>query len=155
MNLQRFWQERNKTVILRIPQENWRQQRDYANRFPQCQVISWREEVLRQVRPGQRRLNITSQGEIDRLREWCRTYSGKLLVIIHTDYMLTKQKRTERQAFWRRLLHGMPHLECVVVSVVLDSSELLPTNLIEWQRERRVLTVDKERKEVVFDGIED
>jgi hypothetical protein len=49
---------------------------------------------------------------------------------------------------------------------VLDSAELLPTDLIEWQRERRVLTVDfdtasptqskdKERKEVVFDGVED
>ena len=155
MDLQQFWQERNKTVILRIPQKDWRQQQDYTNRFPQCQVISWRADVLRQMRPGQRRLNITSQGEIDRLREWCRIYSGKLLVIIHTDYMLTKLERTERQAFWRRLLHGMPHLECVVVYMVLDSAELLPTNLIEWQREHRVLTVDEERKEVMFDGLED
>ena len=88
------------------------------------------------------------------MREWCHKYSGKLLVIIHTDYMLTKLERSEQRAFWRRLLHGMPHLECVVVYVVLDSAELLTTNLIEWQRERRVLTVDKECKEVIFDGLE-
>ena len=154
MNLQPFWQQRYKTLILRIPPGDWHRAADYANFFEHPQVIDWRADVLSKVRPTQRRLKLVAQDELSRLQEWVDRYQRKLLIVINTEYFLTKLEHDEHSAFWR-MFHRMPHLLSVVIYVVLDSPQILPMDLIDWRREGHILTFDREQREVICDGIND
>jgi hypothetical protein len=154
MNLHPFWQKREKTLILRIPPGDWHRAADYTNFFEHCQLIDWRAEVLKKARPTQQRLKLVAQDELSRLQEWADRYQRKPLVVVNTEYFLTKLSHDERSAFWR-MFRRMPHLLSIVIYVVLDSPQILPTDLIDWRREGRVLTLGREQREVIFDGIND
>ncbi len=140
MQLRDLWYARNKTLIFRIPTHDWSRAEQYAHRLPNCQILNWREEALRNLRPGQQRLKVDAQTEIERLMGWTETRRGNLLAIVGTEYFLAKMEEPERDSFWHRLYHGMPHLSCVVVYLVINDRELLPGNLDAWEAENRMFT---------------
>jgi len=129
MELRDFWYARDKSLIFRIPVGDWFRPELYANQLPNCRVLDWPEEALHSLRPGQRRLKVDAQTEIERLMNWAETYRGNLLGIVRTEYFLAKMEEPERDSFWHRLYRGTPHLPCVVVYLIIDRRELLPHNL--------------------------
>jgi hypothetical protein len=137
---QEIWGKRNKTLLYLVPPNLYGRQEAVAYQLPSVNVIDWREEFLRTVRPDQRHLNLTVQGELERLKQYSDERGG-ILCFINTEYMLTRFDRSEREAFWRGLWSDFPYCQSVIVFSVLDSPELLPTgiNFEQWEASGRVI----------------
>lgn len=137
---QEIWGKRDKTVLYLVPPNLYARQEAVAYQLPSVSVIDWRAEFLRMVGPEQRYLNLTVQGEIDRLK-WISDEKGGILCFINTEYMLTRLNRAEREAFWRGLWGDFPYSRSVLIFSVLDSPELLPAgiNLEQWEAAGRVI----------------
>ena len=102
-------------------------------------TFDWAESVLGQVAPGQNWIHLSSQTEILRLQSWCKEFPGRLICVTNGELVLTKLPRVERVEFWRRLLHGQPYLQSVIVIVVVNNGAVLPPNIVDWETENRVI----------------
>src|SRR5690349_2239825 len=98
---ERFWNERNRTLLLLIPKEKFAQQTNITNSFPHVFTIDWQHEFLNTVIPNQKKLNLTVQNELDRLKDWSNKRVGNVISIINTEYLLTYFNINQRQLFWR------------------------------------------------------
>ena len=107
------------------------------------QIIDWVLELKVNLKKNQKLIATDSQREIERLRGWCQAYPQKLIFIKNADYMLTRLSRSDRLEFWRRVFQGLPHLESVVVYMVMDSAEVLPPNLLDWIGEHRIFSLSQ------------
>lgn len=103
------------------------------------QVIDWREQFLNSRRPAQSFLNLTGQGELDRLKAWTEYYNRTILCVVNNEYALSRLSYTERQLFWQGLWSDFPYAKSVLIYAVLDSQEILPSNLDQWQASERLI----------------
>jgi hypothetical protein len=133
---------RNRTAILKMSPNSLNIQPE-VNDINRVHVIDWLEDTKRNLRTTQKLISTDSQREWGKLLNWCQLYPQKLLLIKNSDYMLTKLTVRDRYEFWRRSLHGLPHLESVIAFMVVDSPEVLPPNLLEWIGEGRVFSLFK------------
>lgn len=133
------WNRKDRALLLLIPTAEFARQEPFVHQLPHIRVIDWRMEFIRTLRPDQRFLNLRVQGELDRLKAWVNSNEGSILCVINTEYALTRFDFNERQLFWRGLWMDFPYSRSIVVFSVLDSPELLPSNLEQWRAGRRIV----------------
>jgi hypothetical protein len=137
------WDKRDKTFLLLIPKEQFLDQKQVASFFSTATVIDWRDEFLLQVRKEQKRLDLSVQNEIDRIKFWSTRNTDKIILIINTEYLLTYFNNDDRQLFLLNLCNNFPYSKSIIVFCVLDSVELLPNKLEYWEANGRILRLDK------------
>ena len=135
--------KRNRVAILKLP-SNTLHVTSVVKDISEVQIIDWVLELKESLEKDKKKLIVTdSQREVERLRGWCQAYPQKLIFIKNADYMLTKLSRSDRLEFWRRVFQGLPHLESVVVYMVMDAAEVLPPNLLDWIVEHRIFSLSQ------------
>lgn len=139
----KVWDKRDKTFLLLIPKERFLEQKQVVSFFSAATLIDWREEFLLQIRKEQKRLDLSVQNEIDRIKFWSIRNTNKIILIINTEYLLTYFNNDDRQLFLLNLCNNFPYSESIIVFCILDSVELLPNKLEYWETNGRVLRLDK------------
>ncbi len=133
------WIRRDKTLLYLIPRDQFSRQEALAHQLPHANVVNWREEFLRTVRPSQRYLSLSVQGELDRLKQ-IGEIRKSILCFINNEYFLTRFNGPERAAFYRGLWSDFAHHQSIIVFTILDSVQLLPSGveLEQWEMSGRV-----------------
>lgn len=136
----KFRYSRERTLILPIPPERYRQQAGFVHEhLSGVTLCDWRAEFLKTVKPEQRYLNLSVRGEVQRLKEVSARHRGHTLCFINTEYALTRFTYDERQEFWRALWGDFPYNEAILIYTALAVPTLLPFDLEQWQKAGRVL----------------
>lgn len=140
--LRDVWSKRDRTFLFLVPPEKHARQQALAYELHGAIVVlDWRAEFLRHVETTRRYLNLSVQGELDRLKDLSRAHNGKILCVINTEYPLMRFNRHERQAFWRGLWTDFPYSDSVLIYAALDVPEVLPSpvELEQWDASGRAL----------------
>lgn len=133
-------QGRYRTLILPIPPEFYARQQEFVyEHLSGVNILDWRAEFLKTVKPEQRYLNLSVRGEVQRLKEASAQQKGQTLCFINTEYALTRFTYDERQEFWRALWGDFPYSDAILIYTALAVPTLLPFDMEQWQRAGRVL----------------
>ena len=141
-SLRDVWSKRDRTFLFLVPPEKHVRQEALAYELHAAvNVIDWRAEFLRHAEPTRRYLNLSVQGELDRLKDLSRAHKGKILCVINTEYPLMRFNRHERQAFWRSLWMDFPYSDSAIIYTALDVPEVLPSpvEFEQWDASGRVM----------------
>jgi hypothetical protein len=136
----KFRYSRDRTLILPIPPERHRDQAVFVHEHLSfIDLLDWRAEFLKTVKPEQRYLNLSVRGEVQRLKDASAAHRKKTLCFINTEYALTYFTYDKRQEFWRALWGDFPHNEAILIYTALGAPALLPFDLEQWKKAGRVL----------------
>lgn len=138
------WMRRDRTHLYIVPRERYAEQEFLTNAFaPSAVIVNWREEFLKNVRPTQKFLSLTLNGEMNRLRSIGNS-DKQIFSIINTEYLLAGLDEAKREQFWLSLWSDFPHLTGILLFCVLDAPALLPDNLTlkDWQKDGRLFYAD-------------
>lgn len=136
---QSIWNWRDKTFLFLIQQHEYKRQESLARRLPHIHIINWRDEFLLTAQPEQKYLNLSVQGELDRIKMWSESNPQSILCIVDTDYALMRLTYEHRQMFWRGLWSDFPYSKSIILYTVLNSLELLPDNFEQWETSKRII----------------
>lgn len=137
----RFQGRRDRTLLMLVPPARYARQREFVcERLSGLVLFDWRAEFLKTVQPEQRYLNLSVRGEVERLKQASVARKGDTICFINTEYALAHFSYDERQEFWRALWGDFPYSDAILIYAALNTRELLPFDLEQWQQAGRVLS---------------
>jgi hypothetical protein len=138
------WTRRDRSHLYIVPREKYLEQETLTYALaPSAKIVDWRAEFLNTVRPTQKRMGLTIDGEIKRLQKIVNT-EKRIFSIINTEYMLAGFDEERREQFWLSLWKNFPNLSGILLFTVINAPAFLPDKLTlaDWKSDNRLFYAD-------------